>query len=217
MIKAVKLNERNGFTLIEILVSVVIFTIAMLMSAGSVIMSARMRDRVEGMREVQDETRFVGEFINREVQSASNVVIVKPVDVVNCKGVSVFCDTIKITRLDIDGNTTIIETINPTVNSRSIEMTVEKSTAPGVLHKQIISSDKVFLRKLRFIPVYTGADAVPPNDKFAIKVEMSMEEARYSKLGNFNSGNSKLLSVLARPSKIELRFIASNISNIEEI
>lgn len=194
-------KRQTGFTLIEMMISVIIFTVAVLMSAGTIVLSSRMKDRVEAMREIQDEVRFEAEFISREIQSATKVTIVEPSSISDCK-ISI-CDTIIIERMDKVASTRIVETIGPSTDSRKIEMTIDNKS-------QTISSDKIFLRKLRFIPVY---DSLNLANKVAVKVEMSVEEAVYSKLNNFDSSKLQFTSTMAQPTKMELRFIASNIDN----
>lgn len=193
--------RRKGFTLIEVLLSVVIFTMAVLMSSGAIVLSARIRDRVEAMREIQDEVRFVSEFISREVKTADSVSV--GCVVADTK----ICDSMIITRTGSQGET-LTETISPTIDNRSIMMKVVNGASGE--SKRIISSDRVFLRKLRFT-------SLVDDEKYAVKVEIAVEEASYSKLGSYNSNKLNLVGSLAKPTRMELRFIASNISSIDKI
>lgn len=199
-------QAKSGFTLVEILISVVVFTAVVLMSAGAVIMSASIRQRVLAMSEIQDEIRYTAEFISREIAGASQVEITKPTNTACNTGV---CDQIKITRVDETTSDIVEKIISPTADNRAIQIISSKNGETS--EPQIISSDKVFLRKLRFELTYTSGT------KTSVSVSLAMEEASYSKLGNYDSSKLGNTGVLSRPTKMELRFIASNISNMPSV
>src|SRR3989338_7081181 len=62
-------RRNSGFTLLEMIVSMGIFSIVMLMSVSVVIMAQNAQVKARNMQNVQDNVRFVLEFMNKELRT----------------------------------------------------------------------------------------------------------------------------------------------------
>ncbi len=193
------MKKQSGFTLIEIMMSVIVFTVAILMSAGSIVFSSRIAQKVEAMREVQDEIRFLTEFVRREAQDASVIEVRKAFgsDDVNARD----GDTLLITKKD--GTK---EYICPTPDSRGLEIVIE-SIDGTMSAPQTISTDKVMLSKFQISTVLADSS----NSNYAFKIEMAAEEQTGDRYKAFNSAKISKIPGMSKPTKMELKFIVTNI------
>lgn len=182
--------------------SVIVFTVAVLMSAGTVVISSRMSQKVDAMRSVQDEARFIAEFISRETSAAESVEAMTSSSIasIGCTATG-SCDTLRIKK-SID----TYEYISLTPDSKGLQIMTE---IIGVRSEpQIISSDNIMISKLNFTTQYSGK---------AVNVQLQVEENIEAKGKNFNSSKGIRWAGLYKPTEIELRFIASNLSNIPNL
>ncbi len=180
--------HNKGFTLLEVIISVMIFVVAILMATGSLVVAQSIREKVEKMRLVQEESRSLAEFLGREIEGAQPTGI----DVSN-NGSS-----LTITKIDIETEELISETIMPSVDSQYMVMVVEKG---GSKTFQNVNSERTVLTKLQFSPVDTRLSYV--------NVEFGLEEASPSKASQGIGKRVALLrSILGRPAAMEMHFTA---------
>jgi len=76
-IKILKLNTKKtnftaGFTLIELMVALSIFTIIILIAMGSVLVSTSISNKVQGLRTAMDNINFAMESMTRSIRMGDN-------------------------------------------------------------------------------------------------------------------------------------------------
>lgn len=68
-LKLIKYNRRNGFTIIEALVATAVFAMTMTAIMGVFLAIIRLNERGSSVRRVQQNARFISEFIAREIRN----------------------------------------------------------------------------------------------------------------------------------------------------
>jgi len=196
--------KRHGFTLIEMLIAIVIFVMAILMTAGALVVGQRIKEKVEKMRMVQEEGRALAEFIAREIQSAEpDGLIIKPMK--NPQGGDyTYTSTLEITRIEAESNKLITEIIKPSIDNNYLELGVEKE---GQWIWQNVNSERTILRKLKFTPV--GVITTDPEYKVDyVNVELLLEESQPGPIAQATPNLGMFKGLLGQPSQIELHFTA---------
>jgi prepilin-type N-terminal cleavage/methylation domain-containing protein len=113
-------KKLKGFTLMEVLVSAVIFSVVMVITTGVIAQGSTYGTKIKAMRETSEETRRLADMITRDVRSANVATRVMSGDVIsgityhNYKnGIVLFNCTIPISSCSIVGNLSPIASTTP--------------------------------------------------------------------------------------------------------
>jgi prepilin-type N-terminal cleavage/methylation domain-containing protein len=68
MIQIIKYKERQGFSLIEMIIATVLFLIAMTVSIGIFLSTIKANNKINVMQEVENEIRYIMEVISKEAR-----------------------------------------------------------------------------------------------------------------------------------------------------
>jgi prepilin-type N-terminal cleavage/methylation domain-containing protein len=151
---------KRGFTLVEMLIAICIFTIAILMTAGSLTVSVKIKDKVEKMHLIEDEAQTLAEFITNELESAEPGTVT-----VNTKR-----DILVIKRIDKISSKLITETFRPSINNRYLELVTERDGQESI---QNLNSEKTRLKKFYITQVTNPGAAGFINIAFSLAEEIS--------------------------------------------
>lgn len=72
MFKIKNNNKESGLTMIELIVSIGIFSLIVVMAVGTFILALSSQRRIIALRNVEDNTRFTIEVIAREIRTGVN-------------------------------------------------------------------------------------------------------------------------------------------------
>lgn len=184
---------KKGFTLLEILIAVVIFSSVTLMAAGSLNIGLKVKDKVTAITQVQDETRAITEQLTREIEYANNRSEFTT-QISSLCGNGRFCAALSIKNLDVKTGRWTEKTFMPSVDGQNL---VEQVTdQDGATTSNIVNSERVKLAELLFYR---------QNDSPYVNIKIAFEEAGGS---NTNQKISLGDSYLGKVTRFEINTTA---------
>ncbi len=143
-------NTNRGFTLIEVLVSVSIFSIVMLVSTGAVFSIVEANKKTHSLKSVMTNLNFALESIARDTRVGSKYSCNGGGDCTVNPG-STF--SYKANR-DLDGNGLVDDYVEYSLVGESIQKRIYGGTTPTTA---IITAAEVHIQSLKFYVIGTGA------------------------------------------------------------
>jgi prepilin-type N-terminal cleavage/methylation domain-containing protein len=167
MIMSMYHSTKKGFTIIEVLVSVAIFSIVMLVATGSIATIVDANKKAHSLKSVMTNLNFALESMMREIRMGSNY---------DCSGTYCTTFTFKPNHTVCGGNINQhISYAYDTTNKKIVRTMGSNACSDSVAD---MTASEVSIESLRFYPLGIGTDGVQPRVILVIN-------------GTIGAGNSK--------------------------
>lgn len=151
-----KNQKQKGFTLIEMLVSMMCFSIVIVVITSVFVSSVKSQQTAKDLQNIQDEVRYLMDFISRDIRMADRADGTCGVDNIN-HIYFVNAGNIQFLKTKPDHSTECITYIHDNINGRIL-----KNFIP-------INSDKIKITYLKFIQSYANINTDQPRITIILK------------------------------------------------